>query len=278
MPTKPFPVSTEQIKRLLKAKRMTICVGVLSGDGIVIAADTEETSGDAKRDQQKLFHFSSGDIHPDAPTPPGTTAILTGAGEAGYLDAFFYLLSKDASTCQGIDQFEKYMSEELLLFHEKHIFPISEPRESPQIIQVLAAVTCGWNTSLFVTNGSTVRKALMHTAIGYGCHFAQNLLNLWSWCKTLREAQLLAAYVVYATKAHVVACGLHTSISSLHNCVVEYGKDGKSSFRQPSCLMEVGFDHEILRKWETSFDTKWKARQKSTLSELFTEELQATGN
>lgn len=257
---------------------MTICVGVISGEGIVIAADTEETAGDAKRDQSKLFHFLNGDgpPHPGTSIPPGILAILTGAGDPGYLDALFYSVSSQAIPCKNMPEFEEFFSKKVKSFHEDHIFPITEKGVVPTTVEVLAAITCGWHTSLFVTTGSTVRKAVFHTAIGLGSHFAQNLLNQWPWCKTLKEAQLLAAYVVYATKSQVATCGLHTSLSSLHECVMETDADGKAAFRQPLCPMEIGFDQEMLRKWEASFDTKWRTRQKNLLFELLAEELKDT--
>lgn len=271
----PKPPSAPMVGRLPRSRRMTICIGVLFNGGYVIAADTEETTGESKRDQQKLFHFLNGDgpPHPGTSIPPGIIAILTGAGEAGYLDAFYYSLSRDAIGCKNIREFERYFSGELASFHKQHIFPISTRGESPQIIQVMAAVTCGWGTALFVTNGSTVRRCTFHTAIGFGSHFAQGILNQHSWCKSREEAQLLAAYVVHATKGHVVSCGLHTSISTLHDCLTDYDEQGNPVHRQPNCPLEVGFDDGLLRKWEALFDTKWKSRQKALLAELIAEEL-----
>jgi hypothetical protein len=49
--------------------------------------------------------------------------------------------------------------------------------------------------------------------------------------------------------------------------------DGKVSYQGPDTPMEVGFDQELLRRWETSFDTKWRVRQKALISELMAEEL-----
>jgi hypothetical protein len=269
----PNPLATKP-KRLERAKRMTICVGIISGEGVVIAADTQESAGDGKRDQNKLIHVSCGMPKPDTGTP-GATFIATGAGDAGYLDAFFYQLSKNVYSCNGMNHFEAYMAEQIRSFHEDHIFPISERGVTPAILDVLVGATSGWNTGIFVTSGSTLRRATFHCAVGIGSHFAQSLLNQHSWCKTLREAQLLAAYVIYLTKSQVAHCGLHTSISSLHNSVMDVDTDGNISYHGPNTPMEVGFDQEQLRRWETSFDTKWKARQKALVSELMAEELEA---
>ena len=254
---------------------MTICLGVLSGEGIVIAADTQETTGDTKQDQQKIFNYCYGVPHPGTSTPSPMMLLLTGAGDPGYLDAFFYLLSQDAGTCTNMQEFERYMADELMRFHQAHIFPIAVPGEPPTLVEVLAAVTCGWEMSLFVTQGSTVRKASVHTAIGAGRRFAQSLLSQHAWCKTLREAQLLAAYVIYETKSRELACGLHTSMSTLHNCSIS-DVDGKREFIQPSTPMECGFDQRILRKWEASFEMMWKTRQKDLLSDLLSKELADT--
>jgi len=251
---------------------MTICVGIISGEGIVIAADTEETAGDSKRDQSKVIHVTCGMPKPEYGFR-GATLIATGSGDAGYLDAFFYQLTRDSCSCLNMKEFETHMGEHIRTFHEDHIFPIMEKGSPPTVLDVLVGVSCGWDTSMFVTHGSTIQRCHFHKAVGFGSHFAQSLLNRHTWCKTLREAQLLAAYVIYATKTQVAFCGLHTSISSLHYCTDSVDADGKFTHQVPDTPMECGFDQDQLRRWETSFDTKWKLRQNALISELMVEEL-----
>ena len=61
-PPKPLPRHTPRPKpqRLPERKRMTICIGIVASDGVVIAADREESSGDFKNDTGKILHTFRG--------------------------------------------------------------------------------------------------------------------------------------------------------------------------------------------------------------------------
>jgi hypothetical protein len=72
VPRIPRPVP----RRLPHVKRRTIALGILASDGVVIAADTEEATGDSKRDQEEILW----DIHPDA---TGKRALLNRTGFLG---------------------------------------------------------------------------------------------------------------------------------------------------------------------------------------------------
>lgn len=260
-----------KVRRLPKEKRMTICIGILSNEGIVIAADTQETAGDVKREENKIFSFAKGMPSGGSLEPPPICGILTGAGDAGYLDTFTTALVTKMPDAQDMNELEAYLSDTLREFHEHHLWPLSQSPEPPEI-EILAALTCKWSTSLFVSRGSTIRRSLgRHAAIGYGAHFARGLLNSLPFFETIKEAQVAAAIVAHATKEQIEYCGKETSICSLRQCVWESTSDGKIVCRQPDIPMEIG-SSELGRAWEFSFEKKWKDGQKKFLLDLIAEE------
>jgi len=68
---------------------MTICIGLLASDGLVIAADAQESDTYLKRTQQKIMPWLGGITIGSNPTPASAACAFTGAGDAGYIDAFF---------------------------------------------------------------------------------------------------------------------------------------------------------------------------------------------
>ncbi len=123
---------------------MTICLGMIAQDGIVIAADAEESDAYAKRSQQKIMTWhtmSSGGTH----VPAG--CVTTGAGDAGFIDAFTYDLTKTIGQVKDIREFESHLKERLEEFYNKHVLPFSTVN-SDFDFQMLIGVYFGYITSL----------------------------------------------------------------------------------------------------------------------------------
>src|SRR5262245_43720160 len=82
-PKPPRPLIPPKPRRLPERKRMTIALGILASDGLVIAAATQETySGVFKINQGKMLGTRLGPLD----DPLGYVTV-TGAGTAGHLDA-----------------------------------------------------------------------------------------------------------------------------------------------------------------------------------------------
>src|SRR5438132_4917979 len=87
---KPFPPRPKP-KRLPQARRMTIAIGLLAQDGVILAADTEESIPDyLKRHQGKIMttevSITTDSIGTVIDYSKGVMAI-SGAGDADYLDS-----------------------------------------------------------------------------------------------------------------------------------------------------------------------------------------------
>lgn len=95
---------------------MTIALGILTTDGVVLAADTEHTWSYLKTSSSKL----------SSATGNGSIAI-TGSGTSGYLEGLSQKLSSIfvGNPSLGIGELEKEFEAELRSFFEEHVIPFA---------------------------------------------------------------------------------------------------------------------------------------------------------
>lgn len=251
---------------------MTICIGIRAHDGVVIAADAQETLGDFKRHTQKILPFCGPIGLGNNPQTPTMACLFTGAGEAGYLDAFFDFALKDINTGLNGTEFEKFLSEKTRTFHETHLFPLASSPNRPEI-EVLIGSFCLWGTSMFVTYGSTLRRVAPIAAVGIGAHFAQSVMSELPYPQDVNHAELIAAYAIAATKEHIEGCGNYTTIYTLHNSTIVEGESGQGSHLVRPTQLFTHVSQRKIRKWEESFGDRWARRQTDLIAELIEEEL-----
>lgn len=250
---------------------MTICIGMLASDGIVIATDAQESDQYYKRSQQKILTFVGAIPLGNNPNQPSMACAFTGAGEGGYVDAFTADVIQDISTKATHNEFREYLAQKVLDFHEKHLFPLAAANNPPEM-QILVGAYVQWCTGIFVSYGSTLRRAFPHAAIGAGAHFAMSLIDDLGSIQDVRHTELLAAYVVGITKERIEGCGKYTAIVSLHNPVFRDTPGQPSQmFPPPQLLTHVS--PAKIRKWEEAFGTRWAPRQMKLVMELVEEEL-----
>jgi hypothetical protein len=190
---------------------MTIALGLLAKDGLVIAADTQETySGLFKMDQGKILGTRLG---------PADAALgfvtVTGAGSASHLDSINQELCSQVSelTNPSIDKIERTVKKTIRDFHVEHITPFGAWPEfdRPGCSLVVGAVV-GKQCRLWISDKSAVKQAL-YGAVGIGAPHANLMLGrLWRADMSLQVATRLAAYVVFWVKQNVDGCGRDTQI------------------------------------------------------------------
>jgi hypothetical protein len=258
--------------RLPVRKRMTICIGMLAEDGIVIAADTEEADTYYKRSSQKIFPWTGGlQLGPD-PQPPKMVCALTGAGESGYIDAFIHEAIKNIPLTLQINGLEDLFADRVRIFHEQHIFPWAAATKPPEF-QMLIGAYCSGLTRIFVSYGSTLRTAMPHAAVGAGAHFAMSMLGELDYIPDIRHTEILAAYVVGATKQRIEGCGKHTAIVSLHNSEIVDGAEGEPSRLVPPARPITFVPPSTIQRWEESFGSLWASKQIRLLKDLIDEQI-----
>jgi hypothetical protein len=114
---------------------------------------------------------------------------------------------------------------------------------------------------MFVSHGSTLRRALPHAAVGAGAHFALSLIDDLGGIYDLRRTELLAAYIVGMTKDRIEGCGKYTAIVSMHNPVLVQDTPGEPSRMIPPKQLLTHVPWKKIRKWEESFGLRWASRQ-----------------
>ena len=251
---------------------MTICIGMSASDGLVIAADAQESDQYYKRSQQKILPFVGNITLGENPLPPQMACALTGAGDSGYLDAFFEYALEGINVDSSQPEFKEFLAEKVRTFHERHLFPLAIAPNPPEI-DVLVGAYVKFQTCMFVSHGSTLRRAGPYAAVGAGAHFALSMINeLWR-NQDLAHTEILAAYIVGITKERIEGCGNYTAIVSVHgSSVVNDFPDGRSRLVPPKHPLSHVSSKKI-RKWEESFGTNWAHRQLELINELLEEEL-----
>ena len=197
---------------------MTIAVGIDCPDGVVLAADTLETTDYIKGDEHKIAVASK---------PPKSSTIglcaIAGAGDAGYIDACTRGIAQiftDHGTASIGDLrvlFEKYM----IQFHRDHVIPFAPyPEDERPGLDMLFGILRKDRVAILVSDRSTVRQPLRpFVALGFGGDFATMMIRRLFPLHvkpTVEQAKVLAAYIVFHTKEHVESCGKYTTIIALH--------------------------------------------------------------
>jgi 20S proteasome alpha/beta subunit len=198
---------------------MTIAIGILSTDGIVIAADTEET-GYFKRHQPKILPVN-------IEIPDGPAMAITGAGDAGYLDS----ISEELNDCfgqhwrEGYKAIEDSIGEQLYTFYRKHVIPFAGfPEGDRPSMSLIIGIQKGGESQLFITDKSTIRPVRAYDAVGCGGELAKTLLQrLYPKFPTMDIVEALATYVAFQVKELIPGCGKSTTILRIENNHADYG-------------------------------------------------------
>ncbi|MFY9790583.1 MAG: hypothetical protein WAJ99_05340 [Candidatus Sulfotelmatobacter sp.] len=203
-------IATAQNPEQRRSERMTIAVGILAHDGIVVAADTQETVGSHKADESKILIANQGLEQDKA----GAIA-LTGAGDAGYLDSLnqdlcaAFLKKKIWSPAALLTKSKNILKD----FHNDHVVPYARfpEHDRPQVNLVMGAQFSN-NYCLWTTEKSTLHVSRKYCAVGLGRAYAQVMLKrFWAPMNTV-QATSLAAFVIFHVKNTVDGCGNQTQI------------------------------------------------------------------
>jgi 20S proteasome alpha/beta subunit len=185
---------------------VTIALGILTHDAVVIAADSQITSADyLKYGQNKIST-----VRQSSPEGQLAAMAVTGSGNAAYLrhlkkdfsDVLDY--NKKAPTTERmLNRVRKRLKE----FHEEHVLPISDPRPD---VWLLIGYRDRNKMGLWSSEYGVVSETTNYAAVGIGETYAKLLMERLypaMWPPSLRMATLLAAYVAYQTCEHVPGVG-----------------------------------------------------------------------
>jgi 20S proteasome alpha/beta subunit len=232
MNPEPQGLYTWQKKRLPgRRKAVTIAIGVVGTDGVVIAADTQETIGATKTDESKMLIANRG----IKMAKHGALAI-SGAGDGSYLDTLNQeLCSSFMSRNWDMPSFASRAKKIVRSFHLDHVVPFGKFRDCPEIY-VVAGAQLGDDICLWESDKSTFRPCRKYSAVGIGHAYARVMLRrYWTEMDVIKAASL-AAFVIFKVKESVEACGNHTQIAIIKNGYAEYLSQPKID------MLEYAFD------------------------------------
>jgi|SRR5579872_401873 len=188
---------------------MTIALGLIAHDGVVIAADRQETEGDFKKDQRKIESLYSSSIG---------GLLVAGAGNGPYIDA----VTTKLQFCWGQKAWDwdetSEMTEKFREVHSKFyseaVLPFaSYPWNERPDYEVLFGCTVKKHNCLWYSHKLTLNEAQGYRAVGVGASTAESLLKKFYVSRLpLPVAISLAAYVIYQVKNSIDQCGFETDV------------------------------------------------------------------
>lgn len=202
---------------------MTIALGILASDGLVVAADTHESYGYWKVTQGKLrgslLHAESG----------ADTLFLTGAGDSHSLDAVMRRLQKVFSETPGQDSDQRHAAFDKALrqFYRDYILPFARyPENERPGFELLLGYCIQGRIGLWTSQRNALDVRDPVAAVGVGATLAHTLFNRFYKIPSInvRSAVLLASYVMFHVKDSFEGCGRDTDIFA----VALSGNDNRS--------------------------------------------------
>jgi 20S proteasome alpha/beta subunit len=205
-----FPSKPRVIPRRLPERKppVTIAVGIICKEGLVVAADAQETAKDfMKTDANKILFDSS--RHSGA-------IVIAGAGRASYVEKIadewfqWYVAHDTLELLEVKAHFEK----SLVKFYRDHVLPFHGDR--PDFALIIGMQRNG-EELLLASDLNAIREVQRTVSIGIGEVFAHTLLNLYvsGWLRfsgSVDAAAKIAAYVVLRVKGVIDTCGSFTHV------------------------------------------------------------------
>lgn len=193
---------------------MTIALGMLIKDGIIIAADTQETTSITKAECEKIVVLRS-----EREEAPGIVAF-TGAGSGGYLDKLgqamlgaFLNPGKKTDTTRDLEV-------ALHSFFGNHVIPFGKAwaDDDDLAVQSIIGYERNGTRKLLANINTALREAGPFVVVGTGATTARPILRELHQPDLLREAAIrLAAYAVYQAKQQDPYSGKKTEMIVLED-------------------------------------------------------------
>jgi 20S proteasome alpha/beta subunit len=238
-----------QKPKLARWKRVTIIAGFCGAEGVLIAADREESTQVSKREVSKIQRFPRADYLTGTPQYADHQWVLLIA-TAGDSTAADYMALKIA------EAFEKHPVNDLCMDHrdildkvvaaiyKKHIAPDKDAEGVSLILSI--AFGPARKQFLYWTDRSYVMPCDTYKCLGYGDYLANYLAErLYERGMGRRETIKLAAFIMREVKAACKYCGKGTDMQFVGN---------NNTLQELSPRMVEDLEQKIPDVWETMRD------------------------
>lgn len=237
---------------------MTIAIGLHCNEGLVLAADSQETISYLKQDVGKLHTVIT----------EHAIVSFAGAGDSSYLHTASAAAVKDLHKARDFQSVVCSLEEGLLAFFDKHISRWAPfPSKDRPDVELLMGITMRRNggTALYHYDGTAFHNAHAYS-IGAGMLIADELLSDYSFGNhTLNELVKIAVYILSKTKRQVDGCGGFTNILCMKSgdftlCENEEVETVEKELRKKEKESIEAFKKEILTFPELHFT--WVMKRK----------------
>ena len=195
---------------------MTIIAGFRCRDGVVVCADTQETSNGSKRNIPKLRFEEGRQWIPDFGfESTGLAAAFCGSSDNGpFVDKLIDRAWNTAKSAQDLkaaaDSIESVIKNTYEEFGQ-----IYQAGQCPGA-ELIYGLTMGGDSKLFSAYGPIVNESDTYVSSGIGYYLADFLAErMYGGHLTTRQCAILAAYILYQTKTHVEGCGGDSHVAVL---------------------------------------------------------------
>lgn len=211
---KPPPRLQPRPKRLGERRRTTIALGILTPDGLVIAADAQETAGYFKGFALKVH---SAMTKTNIRSTVASAVCITGAGSGVYLDAITDEIIRGFHKNQDSDipTFESHLRECVKQFYKEHVS--NKPPHMARDIDLIVGAQIEGRHALWITDLSVVKSAVGFEAVGSGSPYARMAIENRTASMDSEHAAVLSVLGVMQAKEYDQDCGKSTSVTFLKN-------------------------------------------------------------
>jgi 20S proteasome alpha/beta subunit len=222
---------------------MTIAIGLLCNEGLVVAADTEEVLGGYIKTSTEKMRVMERE---------GYKLTITGAGESDFIGCFCDELEEalDENEPKDIKAIYKVLRATQLQYFRNHLAPYSsfpsDDRPNPDLLIGLHIKVGGpvigstlFRTVLFKANGTVVKRIHKAECVGTGVVLARSLMDQFFDPElNLTQTGILAAFILRQAKRWAQYCGGNSDIAIMSNSEKETS----------------GIDTETIKSLERHFD------------------------
>jgi 20S proteasome alpha/beta subunit len=193
-------------ERLRKRKAVTIAIGVLCSDGIVLAADTQESVDEySKISRPKVFQLSLADDR--------VKAVLAGAGDSVFIDALRgkleSALDRADLTCDSLES----KAEAAIVSYYRNIWPLYATQRDRPEGDLLIGLRGPDGIRLLHADGPLVRRVDSYESVGFGTVFSTyHLDKLFTPTMDVEMTAAVAIHVLDVVKKNVEFCGGDTHV------------------------------------------------------------------